>query len=367
MPLIINCLVSFESKELRKYQKRWFLANCTWTKWTGVCHLMTVLHSYPWLVSWPSSAFGFFIFSTLLSPEAWDLLPSLKQHSCGAGACSLRGAIKLFAYPGVWDFFAFWNISPHSPVSAGLPSQAAVRGAERVQSFPTLQTLQQSPCPCSDWHLSLSGTQHEPSGCFNSTHRQDSNRKRIENSKVAKYIPFFPPYPLHACCTGVLLVCLPVYFCWETDTGLWDQDPVATGKCFTAAAFHEIPLRSPWLQNQHRLFAFPPSVCFHWLELALFQFLPFLGCQLMLVNTNNINASAFQPQLWKQILAPAELWFFNVSWLSMTPQNIPRTNAIPSSTCQVKIFHIFTYGEIFPQDLMYRNIYHPDTVFLAWV
>lgn len=82
-------------------------------------------------------------------------------------------------------------------------------------------------------------------------------------------------------------------------------------------------------------------------------FLPFLGCQLMPVNTNNKDASAFHLQLQKEILAPAELWLFTISWLLMMLQNIPHTNAMPGSRSQDKIFHFFfTYGVIFLQDLM---------------
>lgn len=154
---------------------------------------MTVLRSYPWLVSWSSPAFGFFLFSILLSPEVCDPLPGLKRRSCGSGAPPLRSVNKLFAYPGVWDFLLSGTSLPIllPGVSEGLPSQAAGRGAERVQPFPTPQTLWQPPCPCSDRHLSLSGARRRPSGCCNSTHRQGSHG-RTENWKVVKHIPFFP-------------------------------------------------------------------------------------------------------------------------------------------------------------------------------
>lgn len=118
---------------------------------------------------------------------------------------------------------------------------------------------------------------------------------------------FLPPRAISVCYTGVSLVCLPAHFCWETELvqgcgtrTLWPPARVPH-RCVSWDPFTSTLAAEP---AQAVCF---PSVCFHWLELAFFQFLPFLACQFAPVNPNNNDASAFQPQLWKLILSPAEL------------------------------------------------------------
>lgn len=314
----------------------------------------------------PLLLLAFLFFFTLLSPEARDLLPSLKWHSLGAGACTCQSIIKLSAYAGVWHFFAFWKLPCHPPAFSRTPFPGSSKRGRAGAILSYLANPLAAP-PLLLWltPLALGHTARAKPSCFNRIRRQGSNGKRTENWKVAKHTPFSSS--LSRLClfyfSGVLLVCFPVYFSWES-AGVQGcgTRTLGTSKGFGVAVSHEIPLQSPWLWNQHRLFAFPPSVCFHWLEPAFFQFLPFLGCQLTPVNTNNIDASAFWPQLWKQILTPAELWLFTISWLLLLlPQNIPHTNAMPSSRSQDEVFHIYTYWEHFS-----LRCCHPDTVVLAW-
>lgn len=234
-------------------------------------------------ISWllHSPGFGFFVFSALLS-EAHDHLSSLKGHSCGVGTCALQSISKLLAW--CLGLFAFWTISPHSLVSAELPSQAAARGAERVQSLPTSQTHRQPPCPCSDWHIPLSGTQWEPSGCFNSEHGQGKDRKRTENWKAAKDGPFFSL--LIPFVSVVLEFCLSA--CLFISAGkLRGHRAVGPGLCGCQQVFHRHCVsRSHFMTAmaaEPAQTAFSPSICFQWLELAFFPVSSFSG---MPVNTS---------------------------------------------------------------------------------
>lgn len=118
-----------------------------WTEPRGESHDDVTLIPLAWLLS--LSCFWLFYLSTHLSPEGCTFCPA-SDGTVAELELVLLGA-PLSCLPilsGVRDFFfAFWNSSPHPPVCAGLPSQAAVRGAERVQPSPTPQTLRQPPCP----------------------------------------------------------------------------------------------------------------------------------------------------------------------------------------------------------------------------
>lgn len=206
------------------------------------------------------------------------ICPALKGTVVELGLVLFRASVSCL--PGVWDFLLSGPSLP-TPWFQQDSLLAAARGAEQVQSLPTSQTHWQAPCPCSDWHLSLSGTQWEPSGCFNSEHGQGRDRKRTENWKAAKHAPFFFPHPIRVCGAGVLFVCLPVCFCWEIEGAqgcgtrtLWPPASISPPLCFTKSPYDRLGCRTS-------------TDCF--LSLCLFsvvgtglffQFLPFLRCQL---------------------------------------------------------------------------------------
>lgn len=217
--------------------------------------------------------------------------PASNHAAVELGLVLFRVSFKLLAYPGVWDFLPCGTF-----LSVVLFQQMAVRGAEWVQPSPTLQTLWQPPCPCSQAHSAT------PAGVLMAHTGKAVTGKEPQIQQERSTLHFLPPRPICVCCTGVLVVCLPVHFRWETE--------LVQG-CGTRTVWP--PARVPhrcvsWDLFTSALAAEPAqAVCFHWLEPAFCQFLPFLACQLMPVNTNNIDASAFQPQLWKQIPSPAEL------------------------------------------------------------
>lgn len=138
---------------------------------------------------------------------------------------------------------------------------------------------------------------------------------------------------------------------------LWDEEPVATSKA-SVAAFHTVPLQLAWLQNQHRLFVF--SLCFslfHWLQSAFLQFFHFLGSQLALVNTNNINASDFCHSCDKTFSHRLSCGF-SLQLKLMTLQPIPHNNTMQTADLRLKYFIFPLTGNIF-----FQRPYYTETVF----
>lgn len=76
MLVSINCLVSFERRELRKYQKRWFLANRTSTKPTGEPHDSITLIPLACLLTLSC----FWLFCFFHSSFSWSAWPSAQPQ-----------------------------------------------------------------------------------------------------------------------------------------------------------------------------------------------------------------------------------------------------------------------------------------------
>lgn len=195
-------------------------------------NLTTVLH--PGLSPDPLLLLAFLSIPFFFLLKHVTTCPASNHTAVELGLVLFRVSFKLLAYPGVWDFLPCGTF-----LSVVLFQQMAVRGAEWVQPSPTLQTLWQPPCPCSECLLLLSGTQCNPSRCFNGTHGQGSNRKRTTNSAGEKHTPFSSSSS-HLCVLywsfGCLLTCsLPLGN--RAGTGLWDPDCVATSKGSTPLCF----------------------------------------------------------------------------------------------------------------------------------
>lgn len=220
MFLIINFLISFENKELYEYQKDDFLPNAFGQNKQR--NLMTVLHSHYWTVSWLSPVLGCFIFSTLFCPEWCNLLLSFKLHSCRTAVYILL-RVSLLASLGVWN------------LSGVFPNPYFIR----------------TPYPCSN-----------------------------ERDRVVSWCSHFAN-PLAAPCHLILFVAVVLNFhlavCLFVPARKQSGDRAEGPPCWRLPASVspllclKIPVQLPWLQDQHKLFAFLPTICFRWLQPTYLQ------------------------------------------------------------------------------------------------
>lgn len=248
-----------------------------------------VLHSYPL----PVSCFGLLNLSHSCFPLLKGVTFCPASHSTAMKAGQKVRRLLLFqasliccpsqhfVFVALWQYFSLLLGSSRTPCLGSHERGRA--GAVLSQPATTLA----GSCSWSKGHLAP-GTEPQPSNCFEHC---ALTGKQWRTEKHQSTLLFLPPSPSLVCCTGAFLVCLTVYF-WQEAEGV-----VGPGPCSHQQGFQSLHLTLSlynWLDCRTSTGClFSLSVCFHYLQSAFLQFLPFLGSQLAPVNTNNINASDF--------------------------------------------------------------------------